>query len=77
MKPIQVISVGRLVYYAVLAVFIVSISDPAMGQEALLYKTISLKVTDQPLEKVLEKITGQTGINFSYNSRIITGINIT
>ncbi|MBM3435183.1 MAG: hypothetical protein FJY07_03070 [Bacteroidetes bacterium] len=77
LKPIQVISVCRLVYYAVLAVLIVSISDPAMGQEALLYKTISLKVTDQPLEKVLEKITGQTGINFSYNSRIITGINIT
>jgi len=67
----------RLMSSFLLTALIVSISNPVIGQESVLTKTISLKVTDQPLEKVLEMISGQTGINFSYNSRIITGINIT
>lgn len=77
-KPIQkVFSDKWLTFSFLLTVLIVSVSDHAIGQESVLNKRVSLKVTDQPLEKVLETITELTGTNFSYNSRITAGINIT
>jgi hypothetical protein len=52
-------------------------SVPAFGQENILAKPVSIDARDEQLEKVFGMISAQTGIHFSYNSRIIPDTVIT
>ena len=41
------------------------------AQDTVLTKRVTLRIEEQPLERVLSEITQQTGVNFSYGSRNI------
>lgn len=68
----------RLIHFSIFILLIlILIPSLSKGQESNLSKPVTIEVQDVPLEQVLEKITNQTGINFSFNSRIITDVRVT
>ena len=52
-------------------IFIFFIPGIVFCQEAFLSKKVNIKAVDATLEQILEQITRQTGINFSYNSELL------
>ena len=61
--------ISRL-YRFVIIFIICYIPDIIFCQEVSLSKTVTITAADATLEQILEQITSQTGINFSYNSEL-------